>query len=168
MQKNMAGSRKGQSSLEFLMTYGWAIIVVAVAVLVLGQWGVFNPAMNVRSTYLGFWGVVPLDFSYNSHGDLKVSFQNNIMEGDINITRINVSSGGKSYSTDVNLFIASGTLYAWPSSTTSLSGTTSGLPGGQTGGSYNMLMSIEYKDSRVGNETVFRSSGTIQGNIEAV
>ena len=161
----MAASSKGQSSLEFLMTYGWAIIVIAVAVLVLGQWGVFNPAMNIRSTFLGFWGVVPLDFSYNSKGDLTVSFQNNIMEGDINVTYLNVSAGGKTYSVNLtasSIPIASGSLQSW-----SVPGTTSLLPGGQTGGSYTMLMTVQYIDSRVGPGTVFRSSGTIQGNIEA-
>ena len=163
MQKNKISSGKGQSSLEFLMTYGWAIVVIAVALLVLGQWGVFNPAMNVRSTYLGFWGVTPVDFNYRGNGDLALSLQNNIIDGDINITRINVSAGGMSYSSPaLNLPIASGSRRRWD-----LYASDSHFTGGAMGGNYNIFVTIEYIDNRIGSGTVMRSSGNIQGNIEA-
>ena len=35
---------KGQSALEFLMTYGWAIMIVLVAIGALAYFGVLNPA----------------------------------------------------------------------------------------------------------------------------
>lgn len=159
MQKNKISSGKGQSSLEFLMTYGWAIVVIAVALLVLGQWGVFNPAMNVRPTYLGFWGVTPFDFSYKSNGNLALSLQNNVIDGDITITHINVSAGGLSYSSDpLNINISSGSMKTY---------STSGLSGGPLGGSYTIFVTIEYFDNRIGPGTTMRSSGSIQGNVEA-
>ncbi len=35
--------RKGQAAIEFLMTYGWAILVVLVVIGALGYFGVLNP-----------------------------------------------------------------------------------------------------------------------------
>lgn len=35
--------RKGQAALEFLMTYGWAILVVLAAIAALAYFGVLNP-----------------------------------------------------------------------------------------------------------------------------
>ena len=39
----MINNRKSQAALEFLMTYGWAILVVLVAVGALAYFGVLNP-----------------------------------------------------------------------------------------------------------------------------
>ena len=35
---------KGQSALEYLITYGWAILVILVVLAVLWYYGIFNPA----------------------------------------------------------------------------------------------------------------------------
>jgi len=35
--------RKGQAAMEFLMTYGWAILAAIIAIAVLAYFGVFNP-----------------------------------------------------------------------------------------------------------------------------
>ena len=37
-------NRRGQSALEFLMTYGWAILVVLAAIGALAYFGVLNPS----------------------------------------------------------------------------------------------------------------------------
>jgi len=37
-------NRKGQAAMEFLMTYGWAILVVLIAIGALAYFGVLNPA----------------------------------------------------------------------------------------------------------------------------
>ena len=37
-------SRKGQAAMEFLMTYGWAILAAIIAIGVLAYFGVFNPS----------------------------------------------------------------------------------------------------------------------------
>jgi len=36
--------RKGQAAMEFLMTYGWAILIVVIAVAALAAFGVFSPS----------------------------------------------------------------------------------------------------------------------------
>lgn len=36
--------RRGQAAMEFLMTYGWAILIVVIAVAALAAFGVFSPS----------------------------------------------------------------------------------------------------------------------------
>ncbi|MGV8171777.1 MAG: hypothetical protein ACP5OA_03740 [Candidatus Woesearchaeota archaeon] len=45
-------SRKGQAALEFMMTYGWAILVVLAAIGALSYFGVLNPARLTPETCL--------------------------------------------------------------------------------------------------------------------
>jgi hypothetical protein len=40
--------KKSQAAMEFLMTYGWAILVVLVAIGVLAYFGVFNAHTNLE------------------------------------------------------------------------------------------------------------------------
>lgn len=43
-------SKKGQAAMEFLMTYGWAILAAIVAIGVLAYFGVFNPSRLAGSS----------------------------------------------------------------------------------------------------------------------
>ncbi len=55
----MVLSNKGQQTLEFLMTYSWAIIIVAVVIVVLFILGIFSPSSFVSPspTMSGFTGI---------------------------------------------------------------------------------------------------------------
>jgi hypothetical protein len=44
--------RKGQAAVEFLMTYGWAILAAVIAIGVLAYFGVFSPGKFVVDTVL--------------------------------------------------------------------------------------------------------------------
>jgi hypothetical protein len=158
-------NKKGQAALEFLMTYGWAIIIIAVALVVLYQWGVFNPQGNMRPTFLGFWGVVPGDFVYRSNGEMLFTLQNNIIDGSLNITCYNITYLDEPYSsckdgpmTPVSLSAGNMT----PPIT--LSGAFSKA---SPGTSFSAFMEIEYVDNRLDDSPTFRSSGTISGAVEA-
>ena len=41
----VSAHRKGQAAMEFLMTYGWAILVVLIVIGALGYFGVLNPSI---------------------------------------------------------------------------------------------------------------------------
>ena len=43
-------NKKGQAAMEFLMTYGWAILAAIIAIGVLAYFGVFSPGRLVGST----------------------------------------------------------------------------------------------------------------------
>ncbi len=53
--------RKGQAAMEYLMTYGWAILIIVVVVAALYAMGVFKPKASVP--YSGFGG----DITYIDH-----------------------------------------------------------------------------------------------------
>ncbi len=151
---------KAQTSLEFLMTYGWAILIVLVIVVVAWQWGFFNPGGAVKKGSSGFWGVRPIDFSYNTDGDLILSLKNGV-GGGINITEVEVRGGTITYTDPMSTPLS---ITPGLQSTYSLSGSTSGLRGGGIGSSYDLFLSIEYNDSRT--QEFYRSSGKIWGSIE--
>lgn len=48
--------RKGQAALEFMMTYGWAILVVLAAIGALSYFGVLNPTRFAPETCVGSTG----------------------------------------------------------------------------------------------------------------
>ncbi len=51
-------SRKGQAAMEFLMTYGWAILIAIIAIAALIAFGVFNPPVQEVCTGSGGLGAV--------------------------------------------------------------------------------------------------------------
>ncbi|SRR3989344_4544684 len=57
-------SKKGQAAMEFLMTYGWAILAAIIAIGVLAYFGVFSPGKYVSGSavvnapfYVNAWNV---------------------------------------------------------------------------------------------------------------
>ncbi len=47
-------NKKAQSAMEYLMTYGWAILIVIIVAAALYALGVFNPATFTGRTATGF------------------------------------------------------------------------------------------------------------------
>lgn len=154
---------RGQASLEFLMTYGWALLVIGVVMVVLWQWGLFTPQGTTKQTYMGFWGLMPVDYSYRTDGTLNISFQNNIIDGSINVTQINVTAEGipttDSTSPSLHQWVTPGGRFSWK-------GVVSGSAG--AGNAYNIFLAVAYWDNRTGPTRIFRSSGTIQGSVESI
>ena len=70
--------RKGQGGLEFLMTYGWVMLVIMVVFVVVWQWGLFSFSSRIEPRDFGFWGVVPQDYVMHSNGNFEVSFLNTV------------------------------------------------------------------------------------------
>ena len=50
----MKTQRKGQGALEYLMTYGWALLIIVVVGAALYALGVLNPSTYTKSTCAGF------------------------------------------------------------------------------------------------------------------
>ena len=50
-------ARRGQAALEFMMTYGWAILVVLAAIGALSYFGILNPSRFTPDTCMGTSGV---------------------------------------------------------------------------------------------------------------
>ena len=63
---------KGQSALEYLMTYGWALVVIVIVVAALFAFGVFNTPANCTQ----FGGRLLLKDYAISAGGISVAMQN--------------------------------------------------------------------------------------------
>ena len=46
--------KRSQSALEYMMTYGWAILIIVIVAVILYSMGIFNPSSSVTFTSSGF------------------------------------------------------------------------------------------------------------------
>lgn len=85
---------KAQSAVEYLTTYGWAIIIIAVVLLALFNLGLFNPSSFISTTC-----VFPAEFSClsailtGSSGSLNITLQQ-ATTSNINVTAIGCNNQG--------------------------------------------------------------------------
>lgn len=73
--------RKGQAAMEFLMTYGWALLVVLVAIGALAFFGVLNPSQFLPSTCTITPGLHCDDFIVSEANGVTVIIQNGLGNG---------------------------------------------------------------------------------------
>jgi hypothetical protein len=82
---------RAQSAMEYLMTYGWAILIISVALVSLYALGLFNPASFTHTSC-----IFPADFScLNSYLSTGGAFMINIeqsTQAPINVTAIGCNS----------------------------------------------------------------------------
>ncbi len=149
--------RRGQSSIEFLMTYGWAILIIMIVMIVAWQWGFFSIGETVEPGSFGFWGVLPHDYVMSSNGDLQVSFLNNV---GANITILFYNASMTEVSSDCGSCLPL-VIPAGESRVQTIRDLVSGSPGKR----YEVFLIVVYNDSRTG-DNIHRSSGKVWGNYE--
>jgi hypothetical protein len=148
-------SRKGQAALDFLMTYGWAILLVVLVAAALFVLGVFDVSSFVGNRAVGFTEVSVTAFSVASDGTLTVKLQNQV-GNPITVNSINGTFAGSSIAsapaTQLGIGASSGTLTV---------GTFAGLASGDP---YAISMSIGYTDRST--SFAYTDSGTLNGNVQ--
>ncbi len=84
---------KAQSAMEYLMTYGWAILIVIIVAAALYALGIFNPATYTGRIPTGFTTLgAPDDWDVDStNGDVSILL-NNRLASQIEIYSITVST----------------------------------------------------------------------------
>ncbi|MDD5112301.1 MAG: hypothetical protein PHG85_07135, partial [Candidatus Altiarchaeota archaeon] len=75
---SMKISSRAQGAVEFLMTYGWALVIVLIVGVVAWKWGVFNFTGTIQPGSYGFWGVTPIDYKMGGSGILTLSIENGV------------------------------------------------------------------------------------------
>lgn len=81
--------KKGQAAMEFLMTYGWALLVVLIAIGALAFFGVLNPSRFLPNSCSVAPGFACTDFAASAaSGDITVVLQNGLGEnlGTVRVT----------------------------------------------------------------------------------
>ena len=95
------GNKKAQSAMEYLMTYGWAILIVIIVAAALYALGVFNPAAYTGRVPTGFQVLgVPSDWDLaETDGIFRLRLANNKMPSQVIIKSVTTTlRGGNTYS----------------------------------------------------------------------
>jgi len=85
--------RKGQAAMEFLMTYGWAILAVLIVIGALAYFGVIDPSVVVPDSCAFPPNFICIDFSVQNPDTVAFTLKNNNVK-DISIINVDVTSNG--------------------------------------------------------------------------
>jgi hypothetical protein len=82
---------KGQSALEYLITYGWALVAISVIIMLLFYLGIFSPASWIpagnEAVGLSVFGIT--DFAVKADGTMTLYLVNNA-QASVNLTDIKI------------------------------------------------------------------------------
>ncbi|PIO00507.1 hypothetical protein COT72_02265 [archaeon CG10_big_fil_rev_8_21_14_0_10_43_11] len=98
---------KGQSALEYLITYGWALLVIIVVLVALAGLNVFNARAWSGEYASGFSSFSVDSWSYSKAGEVEFSLAN-LIGNTITIQSINITDGLNSIETGTGVVIGSG------------------------------------------------------------
>ena len=99
--------KKGQAAMEFLMTYGWAILVVLVVIGVLAYFGVLSPSTLLPEKCTFPVSISCSDFTVSS-SQIQLILQNGAGR-DMSVTRVSAASEALGGAGAANLGCACGT-----------------------------------------------------------
>jgi len=103
MVKIGIGNRKGQAALEYLMTYGWAILAVVVVLAVLWYLGIFTPKAPEMCVFDSpFSCIGGTAYVNSSHLVLKVGVQSALVNN-ASVTRITLNGNSIDPDTDCTI-----------------------------------------------------------------
>ena len=140
---------KGQSALEYMMTYGWAILIIVIVAVILYSMGIFNPRASVTAVSSGF-SPFAASAAVCSGSTLTVAFSvGGLPNGANSVTDL----VGK-YSSGSGISPASGTLTATPT-TVSV-----GSSFNMTDNSVTCTPGVAFSASGTINYTVSSAAGT--------
>ena len=157
---------KGQSAMEYLMTYGWAIIIVIIVAAALYALGVFNPGAYTTTAATGFSEIgkpAAGSWQYKADGSFTVQLSNNLPYT-INVTALSVATAGGTACSNVQINSA-----AIGASNIANAGTmtvTASCPTSTAGASYTIKLDFTY-DNQDRSLTGFKDSGTVTGKVSA-
>jgi uncharacterized protein (UPF0333 family) len=156
---DMRMNSKGQGAMEYLMTYGWAILVVIIVGIVLWQSGVFGTGSGGVS---GFDKIRVRDYTASvAAKSIQVKYENAAGQ---TIQKVNVSYTYTSLTnTSANWTGAAGNNWAPGKEYTDLTYTGGSLCG-TTGAGYALDVSVTYTSEASISHT---EAGTIRGKCEA-
>ena len=88
-------NKRSQSALEYMMTYGWAILIIVIVAVVLYSMGIFSPSSFLSfSGITGLSGFQPASAACASNGQMIVKLSNSLgYQVSINSINVTTSSG---------------------------------------------------------------------------
>ena len=104
-------SRRSQSALEYMMTYGWAILIIVIVAVILYSMGIFNPSSSITTTITGFQslGVTQAACINSVNNQILELYVTNNVGYPINLTKINVTgNNGVTVTQDIGSLLSPG------------------------------------------------------------
>ena len=155
--------KKSQSALEYMMTYGWAILVIVAVAIILYSMGVFSPSSFVSATVTGFLETPVTSAVCTSNGVLRLTVGDATGHA-IDVTTISGTGAGKTVifapnsTVDPNTVIQHGQTYTFSISDI--------CP--PPGSSYSIAVRINYTepDTPFANAG-YSSKGTVAGTTSS-
>ncbi len=149
---------KGQTAIEYLMTYGWAILIILIVAGVLAYYGIFAPSGFLGPSQSGFAQLAVVSpWDLNAAGDLRVILENRV-GSEINVTSIFADTDAL---IDTEIVIAGGETIAAGGRSPFISSAFTGLSA-NSGTTYRIYVSLEYELASSPG-TLFNSTGTLSG-----
>jgi hypothetical protein len=150
---------RGQTAVEYLMTYGWAILIILIVAGVLAYYGIFAPAGFLGPTARGFGQIQVLNpwSVAASNGAISLNLANRV-GGAVEIYNATLEIDNVIYTcdlTDTNITAGADAPVSAASCTT--------WPGGLSAGDTYTGALVIYYYYPAGTTTVFSTSGTITG-----
>jgi uncharacterized protein (DUF58 family) len=148
-------ARKGQAALDFLMTYGWAILLIVLIAAALFVLGIFDIGSFIGNKAVGFTQVAVPAFKVASNGTLTLQLQNQV-GNPIRIDSINATYTNQTVSSAPSTNLGVG-----QTSSTLNAGAFTGL---SSGNSYVVTVRIGYTDRTT--QFNYVETGTLNGIVE--
>jgi len=156
--------RKGQGAMEYLMTYGWAILVVMVVGIVMWQLGIFNLG-GTSLTATGFAKIKPQlsGSGIRSNGQFWGVFTNGVGTTiALNGGNINCTTGCQG----CTLVFTPATVAAGENFAVNTTGVQTCVTAGNPGDVYTALASLSYNVTIGTVTTTHIESGSLRGPME--
>ncbi len=157
--------RKGQAAMEFLMTYGWAILVVLAAIGALAYFGILSPSKFLPSSFTMTGGISAGEYKVSAGTPATLTFGiiNNI--GDqitINETDVNSTNLGSAVDCVVrnttSISLANGQKYVYVMSCSNTAAAAN------VGDKFKADVSVIY--TKNGEDVTHTASGSITSSVE--
>ena len=151
----LSKNKRSQSALEYMMTYGWAILIIVIVAVVLYSMGIFSPSSFLSfSGITGLSGFQPASAACASNGQMIVKLSNSLGY------QVSVSS--------INVTTSSGVSVTQPESATLNPGQTQefivfGICPKTSGSSFSDTITVAYTEPSNPIPGPYSLSGTAKG-----
>ncbi len=158
-------SKKGQGAMEYLMTYGWAILVVMIVGVVLWQLGIFGGGPGAANTARGFGRVKVMEPSikYTQAGVLTFTIMNGAGQS---ISDLDIWADGSGCDGTTDNITETETLDTAVGAGSTLAVTVDCVEAKSGGDSFAVDLDIAYSMTVAGTLVNHLESGTIRGAAE--
>ena len=149
---------RSQSALEYMMTYGWAILIIVIVAGVLYSLGIFSPSSSAGTTVTGFSGLGSPTALCMSNGGLRLQLGDNLGTT-INITGINVTVNGATETVRPNQTISPQGTYIFY---------VPNVCGTNAGARYSLASTVTYTEPGQTFQGPYFSSGAASGTVSSI